>query len=102
MKERSKRIASQLGAKVIAQIPEVGGGAFGASRVASLRARLQPQIGLRPGRPTEGSWSVRRKIPMSPATYEKLQQLASQVSNLQRKVSPMQLAAQLLEQSLQE
>jgi hypothetical protein len=100
MSEAVKSIAKKLGAKVISELPETGGGAFGAARLAELRARLRPQVGLRPGRPTENAWSVRRKIPMSPATYKKLQHLASKISNRERKVSPMQLAAQLLEQSL--
>jgi len=73
MSKRTERIARKLGAKVVAKLPETGGGAFGAARLAALRARLQPQVGLRPGRPTESSWSVRRKIPMSPATYKRLQ-----------------------------
>jgi hypothetical protein len=101
MSERMKQIARKLRAKSVAKLPETGGGAFGASKLAALRARLQPQVGLRPGRPTESSWSVRRKIPMSPSTYKKLQQLATEISDPNRKVSPMQLAAQLLEQSLQ-
>ena len=37
---------------------------------------------------------------MSPETFEKLQRLAASTSDDKRKVSPMQLAAQLLEQSL--
>ncbi len=101
MSERSKRIAKKLGATIIGEIPETGGGAFGAARLAALRARLQPRVGLRPGRPTESSWSLRPKVPMSPATFEKLQQLAAKMSDRDRKVSPMQLAAQLLELSLQ-
>ena len=86
---------------MVAKLPESGGGAFCAARLAAFRARLQPQVGLRPGVPLRVPGSVRRKIPMSPATYEKLQQLATSISDPDRKVSPMQLAAQLLEQSLQ-
>ena len=37
---------------------------------------------------------------MSAATLEKLTQLAEQLSTPQRRVSPMQLAAQLLEEAL--
>ncbi len=95
-----KRLAEKLGAQPIAKLPEAGDGAFGAARLASLRARLKPRKGLRPGRPTEKAWSIRRKIPMSAATLQKLQRLASRFSDQSRKISPMQLAAQLLEISL--
>jgi hypothetical protein len=89
-----------MGAVVVSQIPDVGGGAFGAARLAALRSRLQPQVGLRPGRPADKTWNLRRKVPMSAETLKKLQGLAAQISDGKRKVSPMQLAAQLLEQSL--
>ena len=98
MGERTKRIARKLGAAIVTKFPETGGGAFGAARLAALRSRLQPQVGLRPGRPADKSWNLRRKVPMSRETLEKLQTLASEISDSKRKVSPMQLAAQLLEQ----
>ena len=37
MSERTKRLAKTLGATIIAQFPETGGGAFGAAR---LRRRV--------------------------------------------------------------
>lgn len=102
MSEQTKRIAKKLGATIVARFPETGGGAFGAARLAALRSRLQPKIGLRPGRPTDDSWNLRRKIPLSASTLRKLEQLAAQASDARRKVSPMQVAAQLLEQSVSE
>lgn len=101
MSERTKRIAKKLGATVVARFPETGGGAFGAARLAALRARLQPRVGVRPGRPTDSSWNLRRKIPLSAGTLRKLEQIAAEVSDSDRKVSPMQVAAQLLEQGVQ-
>src|SRR6266403_467996 len=100
MREQNKRIAKKMGAMIVAKLPETGGGAFGAARLAALRSRLQPQVGLRPGRPADKSWNLRRKVPMSTETLEKLRGLAAQISDDKRKVSPMQLAAELLEQSL--
>ncbi|MCI0701222.1 MAG: hypothetical protein L0241_09095 [Planctomycetia bacterium] len=97
-----KKIAELLGAKVVAQIPDTGGGAFGAARlaeiVATLQARLRPGVGKRPGRPTVVTWTVSPKVPMSAATEAKLARLAERVSTAERKISPMQLAAQLLEE----
>lgn len=102
MSKRIKQIAKRLGGKVVARLPETGGGAFGAARLVALRERLRPQTGVRTGRPSDAQWSIRRNIPMSPETYAKLQAMAAQASDDQRKVSPMQIAAQLLEHSLQE
>ena len=104
MANNTHKIAKLLGAKVVGPIPDVGGGAFGASRlgrmVATLQSRLQPSKGKRPGRPTNPSWVHSPKIPMSQKTQQKLAQLAEQASQSGRQVSPMQLAAQLLEDAL--
>jgi hypothetical protein len=98
------RIAKRLGATIVAQVPETGGGAFGASGVAriiaALRARLVPSQGHRPGRPSDASWVHHPKIPMSAQTAQRLAALAEQASTSGRKVSPMQVAAQILEEAL--
>ena len=97
-------IAGRLGAKVITQIPEVGGGAFGAARLARiiehLRSRLVPSQGRRAGRPTEPKWVRHPKVPMSEATERRLIRLAEEASASGRKISPMQFAAQILEDAL--
>lgn len=103
MAKNVKRIAERLGANVVDQVPDVGGGAFGAARLAGiLRARLQPSRGQRPGRPTDPSWVLHPKVPMSEETMRRLTELADRISTPQRKVSPMQIAAQLLEDSLKD
>lgn len=98
------KIAAGLGAKVVAKAPHTGGGAFGAARlahiVATLQGRLEPGQGLRPGRPTDASWVRHPKVPMSDATRQRLAVLAQQISDQGRKVSPMQVAAQILEDAL--
>ncbi len=97
-------IASRLGAKVVVHVPQVGGGAFGAARlariVAQLRSRLVPGQGRRAGRPTEAKWVRHPKVPMSEATQRRLVRLAEEASTSGRKISPMQLAAQILEEAL--
>jgi hypothetical protein len=101
MAKNTGKLAKALGAKVAGKLPDVGGGAFGAARMAVLlHARLQPQVGVRPGRPSDPAWTLARKVPMSAETFKQLQDLASQLSSEKRKVSPMQVAAQLLEQTL--
>jgi hypothetical protein len=104
MAKNIERIAAGLGAEVVGKVPHTGGGAFGAARlaqiVATLQARLEPGQGLRPGRPTDAAWVRHPKVPMSEATRQRLARLAEQSSTVGRKVSPMQIAAQLLEDAL--
>ena len=104
MAKKIERIAAGLGAKVVGKVPHTGGGAFGAARlariIADIQTRLVPGQGLRPGRPTDASWVRHPKVPMSDATRERLARLAEQSSARGRKVSPMQIAAQILEDAL--
>ena len=104
MAKNVQRVAELLGAKVVGQVPDVGGGAFGAARlraiIAALQARLKPGEGKRPGRPTDPNWVRAPKIPMSTETEQKLIRLAERASGSGRRVSPMQMAAQLLEEAI--
>jgi hypothetical protein len=104
MAKNVKVIAKRLGAKIVATLPETGGGAFGAARlsgiVAALQTRLVPSQGRRTGRPSDATWVRHPKVPMSAETADRLAKLAEQASSLGRKVSPMQLAAQILEEAL--
>lgn len=68
---------------------------------ASLRLTLQPSQGQRPGRPTNPSWDTHRKIPMSAETLTQLEAVAEAISSNERRVSPMQVAALLLEQAVE-
>jgi len=104
MAKNIKRIADGLGAKIVGPVPDTGGGAFGAARLAhimeSLQARLVPGQGKRAGRPSDATWVRHPKVPMSEATRERLRLLAERASDGGRKVSPMQIAAQILEDAL--
>jgi hypothetical protein len=101
MDRRITQVAKKIGARHVATLPNVGGGAFGMARFAQLlHSRLAPSTGRRPGRPTNELWTERPKVPMSAETLEALRALSSQLSNDERQVSPMQLAAQLLEDSI--
>jgi hypothetical protein len=104
MAKNIAKISAGLGAKVVGKVPHTGGGAFGAARLAhivkTIQARLEPGQGLRPGRPTDASWVRHPKVPMSDATRQRLARLAEQSSTGGRRVSPMQIAAQILEDAL--
>jgi hypothetical protein len=93
------RNAERLGAVHVGQIPDTGGGAFGMARLAAvLSERLQPT----PADSCHSNvrWILNRKVPMSRETEDRLIMLAEQLSTPERRISPMQLAAQLLEESL--
>ncbi len=100
----NKTIAEILGAKIVAKALDTRGGTLGAYRlaeiVARLQARLEPGQGKWPGRPTAVNWVHHRKLPMSDETFKKLERIAVKASTNDRKVSPMQLAAQLLEEAI--
>jgi hypothetical protein len=104
MARNIKRIADDLGANEVGRVPATGGGAFGAARlagiVATVQARLVPGQGKRAGRPSDPSWVSHPKVPMSEATRRRLSVLAARASDSGRKVSPMQIAAQILEDAL--
>jgi len=98
MSKNRTKLAKLLGAKIVGEVPDVGGGAFGMARLAHLlHQRLVPSQGARPGRPTDAGWVARPKIPMSQTTKAKLMKLAQQASTSERKISSMQLAAYILE-----
>lgn len=101
MAKNREKLAALLGAKIVGQVPDVGGGAFGMARLAQLlHRRLTPSQGERPGRPTDASWVRRPKVPMSEDTYQILAEIAEAMSTSERKVSPMQVAAHLLEETV--
>ncbi len=94
-------IAKKLGATIVGKVSDTGGGAFGMARLGKLLAeRLQPSQGRRPGRPSDPNWVVQAKVPMSQQTKARLTALAEKLSGEGRRVSPMQVAAQLLEESV--
>lgn len=99
MAKNVKHIANKMGARLVERLPDVGGGALGAMRMAKLlQERLQPGQGERPGRPSVPTWTRRPKVPMSEATEKRLAKLAKLFSREQKHpVTPMQVAAQLLE-----
>jgi hypothetical protein len=101
MAKNMNTIAKKLGATVKGEVPDTGGGAFGMARLAQiLTSRLQPSQGLRPGRPSDPNWVVQGKVPMTEETKGQLTTLAEKLSNEGRRISPMQVAAQLLEESV--
>ncbi len=99
MERKIEALAEKLGAQVVGTVPDYSAGAFGVAKLAqTLRERLEPGRGKRPGRPSNPRWSKRSKVPLAAETEERLEQLARLLSDEHRKVSPMQVAAQILEE----
>lgn len=100
MTRKIEDLADKLGAEVVGTVPDYSAGAFGVAKLAqTLRERLEPSQGKRPGRPTNPRWSKRPKVPIAEETEERLEQLARLLSDEHRRVSPMQVAAHLLEEA---
>ena len=100
MAKNIELLAKKLGAKVVGRVPEYSAGAFGVSVLANaLRERLEPGKGKRPGRPSNPRWVKRPKVPMAPETEERLKELARLLSDEERRVTPMQVAAHILEEA---
>ena len=85
MAENIQNIAAKLGAVVVGHLPEVGGGAFGAAKVACDVARLRAEMG---------------PVRITNDTLEKLTRIAERVSTADQKVDPLDVAAKLLEEAV--
>jgi hypothetical protein len=100
MAKNIESLSKKLGATVAGTVPAYSAGAFGMAALANtLKERLEPSIGKRPGRPSNPSWSKRPKVPMAPETEQRLKELANLLSTGARQVSAMQVAALILEQA---
>jgi hypothetical protein len=74
-------LARKLGATVAGTVPDYSAGAFGMEALANtLRERLEPSVGKRPGCPSNPAWSKRPKVPMAPETEQRLKELANLLS----------------------
>ena len=103
MPKNVDKIAEVLGAKVVTRLPRTGGGAFRHARLAAIVERLQARLApswQAAGPTTDATWVHHPKIPMSKVTEQRLIRLAERISDQSRKVSAMQLAAQLLEDAV--
>lgn len=85
MAENVRSIAAKLGARVVARLPDTGGGAFGAARLGRIASTLQ---------------SDALPVPVADVTLEKLIRLAEKASTAGRLVGPAEVAARLLEEAV--
>ena len=70
------------------------------SRILALQHELQGRLVSAGGRPADPSPTIRRLVPIKKQVWRELQKHASLLSRLGQPVSPGQLAAMLLENSV--
>ena len=93
--------AEALGASHLAELGKVPETPQEALELAiAARERLRPSQGRRPGQPTDASWTLKRLIPFSDATWARLEKCAQGASSEGRRVGPAQVAAEILEHAL--
>jgi len=100
MAENIDEIAKLLGAKKVG-IVDAGGGALGAMRLGHFYSeRMAMRKALERQKNRQANWVLHLSIPMSQASLDKLTKLAENASSSDCQVSPMQIAAELLEAAL--
>jgi len=100
MKQIDKRLAKALGAKRVVPVPNLPSG--GPLDLLALRAHVASRLRSAGGRPTDPDWKLQRLVPFRKDRWHELEELASRLSSDQRKVSPAQVAAMLIEHALQD
>lgn len=101
MAKNPRKWAGIFDAKIVGTVPDLGGGAFDMEDLARImHQRLAPSPGERTGRPSDPEWVRRPKVPMTEQTVRRLTAIAESLSTDKRKVSPMQVAAHLLEEAI--
>ena len=68
----------------------------------SLADSLAARLTSSGGRPTDPAWTLTRRVPFTPETWETLQSVAQKLGTNGRSVAPAQLAASLVEERVVE
>jgi hypothetical protein len=94
------KIAKGLGARRRGSVA-AGSGYFGAMQIAAeVQARFRVPAGG--GRATDPSWTTKRLVPLADQTLRRLEQLAHGIEKKRSiHIEPMQVAALLLERTLE-
>lgn len=99
-KEDKARIAEALGASRVVEVDSKKIG--GPLDLLALRDEFSRRLRSTGGRPTDPAWTVTRQVPFKEDSWARLQGLASEVGATGRRVGPAQVAALLIESSLEE
>src|ERR1700690_2298822 len=98
--EDKARLAEGLGASRVVEVDQ--GKIGGPLDMLALREEFNERLQSSGGRPTDPSWKVSRQVPFKEESWSRLQDIASEVGGSGRRVGPAQVAALLIENSLEE
>lgn len=99
-REDKNKIAQALGASRVIDLEQKS--LRGPLDLLALREEFKQRLRSTGGRPTDPSWTVSRQVPFKEDSWVRLQDLASEVGVAGRRVGPAQVAALLIENSLDE
>ncbi len=99
-KEDKAKLAEGLGASRVVEVGQKKIG--GPLDMLALREEFNERLQSSGGRPTDPSWKVSRQVPFKEESWARLQDIASEVGASGRRVGPAQVAALLVENSLEE
>lgn len=99
-KDDKAKIAEALGATRAVDLSSTAIG--GPLDLLALREEFNQRLRSSGGRPTDPSWTLSRQVPFKEGSWTHLQDLASEVGASGRRVGPAQVAALLIESSLEE
>jgi len=99
-KEDKAKLAEGLGASCVVEVGQKKIG--GPLDMLALREEFNERLQSSGGRPTDPSWKVSRQVPFKEESWSRLQDIASEVGASGRRVGPAQVAALLVENSLEE
>lgn len=99
-KDDKAKIAEALGATRAVDLSSTAIG--GPLDLLALREEFNQRLRSSGGRPTDPSWTLSRQVPFKEDSWTHLQDLASEVGASGRRVGPAQVAALLIESSLEE
>ena len=99
MPQSPEEIREALGSNPPVSVRTKAHGPFG---VLQLQAELGDRLhtGTKAGRPSDPAWTIRRLVGFRPQTWQALIDIAARLSTPRRRVSPGQVAATLLEDSV--
>jgi hypothetical protein len=86
-----------VGAKVSVSVGKLPSDPVGMKAIAPI---VRGRLVSRGGRPSDPKWTIVRKVPMKPETWNKLDQFAQELQQEEIKISAGQVAAIALEQGL--
>ncbi len=102
MKDKTKKqdkFADALGANRVDPLQiEKPQGPLG---LLALREEVRNRLRSTGGRPTDPAWKERRCVPFKPEIWDKLMTLAGKMSTDERKVTPAQVVAILIEREVE-